>query len=131
MFRKRWVLGSGFRAGLGVGVAIVLGGTLAGCGGGGGSCSGAIAASWDFTQGSGGCFAGDQVVIRVDDNSMTVPFDCAAGGGVTPPVQGGVTHSVDLTLFDVNNTVVDQSPPLSIFVPCGQTAATPIFDFTD
>jgi len=129
--RGRWVWGSVSFAGLGVLAALALGGTLQGCGGGGGGCSGAVSVTWDFVPGSGGCFQGDYVVVRVDDNTMTMQYDCTAGSVVTPAVEGGVTHTVDLTLFDATNTVIDQPPAQSIFVPCGQAPATQPFDFVD
>ena len=111
-------------------VAVATG--LSGCGGGGGGgpavcVDGQIQTSWDFVQ--GGCLPGDQVTVRVDDNSMLKTVDCVAGVALTPPVQGGVTHTVDLTLFDANNNPVEQSPAISIFVDCGTVVSTPIYDF--
>ncbi|HTA21624.1 MAG TPA: hypothetical protein VK989_20165 [Polyangia bacterium] len=109
-----------------------------GCGGGGGapppaSCpNGAIQVSWDFTAGSTGCFAGDQVTVRVDDNSMLADFDCAAGGGIASGVEGGITHTVDLTLFDSAGSVVaGPSPAEAVAVPCGSTVSAGTYDFTD
>jgi hypothetical protein len=126
------------RAGLMVAlVAVAAAGLMQGCGGGGGggggTCGdGAIQVSWDFTAGSTGCFAGDQVTVRVDDNSMLVNFDCAAGGGTTPDVQGGVTHTVDLTLFDSDGHVVaGPSPAEPLTVPCGSAVSAGTYDFTD
>ncbi|HSZ80856.1 MAG TPA: hypothetical protein VLA14_01170 [Polyangia bacterium] len=116
--------------------AVAAAGLLQGCGGGGGgggACGdGAIQVSWDFTAGSTGCFAGDQVTVRVDDNSMLVNFDCAAGNGTTPDVEGGVTHTVDLTLFDSGGQVVaGPSPAALVTVPCGGVVSAGIYDFTD
>ncbi|HEX4406225.1 MAG TPA: hypothetical protein VH560_15410 [Polyangia bacterium] len=105
-----------------------------GCGGGGGGACGpgAIQVSWDFTAGSSGCFAGDQVTVRVDDNSMLADFDCATGTGIASGVEGGITHTVDLTLFDSGGAVVaGPSPVESVTVPCGSTVSAGIYDFTD
>jgi hypothetical protein len=110
---------------------VVLGSSLLGCGGGNGGgtiCDdGRVQASWDVV---GGCFPGDIVVIRVDgDNSSDRSFDCNAGVGNSVSVEGGFNHVVDLTLFDATDAPVEQSPALSIFVPCGTVASTPIYDF--
>lgn len=110
-------------------------GLFAGCGGGGGgggggACAdGQIQTAWDFVPGAG-CLPGDQVVVRVDDNTMLQTLPCTAGGGITPAVEGGVTHTVDLTLFDGTDTLIEQSPQVSIFVPCGSVAPTPTYDFS-
>lgn len=123
--------GTGLRAGLvALGVVTVAG--LSGCGGGGGGggvcADGFIQTSWDFAQ--GGCLPGDQVVVRVDDNSMLATFACTDGGGTTPSVQGGVVHTVDLTLFDANSNVVEQSQAINVRVPCGTTVATTTYVFS-
>ena len=116
---------------------LALGGVFEGCGGGGGDGGGACAdgqvqAFWDVMQNGAvvSCLPGDTVVVRVDDNSMTQPFACSAGQGVTPPVVGGVHHSVDLTLFDGSGNVLEQSPAVDVPVPCGGIGATPVYDFT-
>jgi hypothetical protein len=127
-------MGSVARIGIGVLAIAALGGALAGCGGGdggggggGGGCAdGQVSASWDVV---GGCFAGDYVVIRVDDDTMTQDYDCDLGGGTTPPVEGGVIHAVDLTLFDVNNNPLEVSPAVNVTVPCGGVGSTPTYDF--
>jgi hypothetical protein len=137
MFRKRWVAGSVSRAGLGVVAALVLGAGLAGCGGGGSApppppcADGTIQVQWDFLPGFS-CQAGDVVVVRVDNNNMLATFDCTAFGGVTPGVAGGVTHTVDLTLFDGSNprNVVEQSPVINVPVDCGGQSTTPVYDFS-
>src|SRR5580658_217852 len=106
--------------------AVAAAGLLQGCGGGGGggggACDdGAISTSWDLIQGGQqvSCLPDDTVVVRVDDNTMTQPFDCSLMAGTTPSVEGGVNHTVDLTLFDGGGNVLSQTSPLTIFVPCG------------
>jgi hypothetical protein len=133
MFRNRWVAGAVSRAGLGVVAAVVLGG-LAGCGGGSAPppppcADGVITAQWDFLPGFD-CQAGDRVTIRVDDNSMLRTVPCTDFSVTTPPVAGGVTHTVDLTLFDGASNVVEQSPAISVSVDCGGTSTTPVYDFS-
>jgi hypothetical protein len=130
-FRKRWVLGSVSFAGLGLLAAIALGGTLQGCGGGGGggSCGGAISVTWDFLPGFS-CQPGDTVTVRVDDNTMLANVPCTDYGAVTPAVQGNVTHSVDLTLFDAAGTPVENSGAIAVPVACGTTADAGNYSFS-
>ncbi len=121
---KGWMLGSVLAGGVAVLGLVGLGGSLPGCGGS--SCDdGVIQASWDTSV----CLAGDYVVVRVDDNTMQAQFDCVLGGGTTPGVAPGETHSVDLRLFDVDDNLVDSSPAISVFVGCGSAAPTPIYHF--
>jgi hypothetical protein len=112
-------------------VAVVLGAGIAGCGGGGGgSCAaGAIQVSWGFASG-GACLPGDVVTVRLDnDNSQLADVPCDHYGGIISPVTPG-PHTVDLTIFDANGNVLDQSvPPASINVPCGGTYTLPEYDF--
>ena len=116
--KKRWVMGGIACSGGAILAVALLGGSLQGCGGS--SCAtGTIQVSWDFKAGATGCLAGDQVGIRVDDNSMVIYAPCTDGGATTPAVEGGVTHTLDLTLFDANNNVVEQSTAVPVSVPCG------------
>jgi hypothetical protein len=129
---RRFSLRGGFLVALG---AIAVAGLMQGCGGGGGGggpvCDdGAISTSWDLVQNGQqvACLQDDTVVVRVDDNTMTQPFDCSLMAGTTPPVEGGVSHTVDLTLFDGGGNKLSQTSPLTILVPCGTVATTPIAD---
>ena len=91
-----------------------------GCGGGGSSsCSANVAAEWVLTENGAqvSCLPGDEVDINVD--SMTATFACSAGAGTTPALAGGVTHTIDLTLFDASGNSLSQTPANSVFVPCG------------
>jgi hypothetical protein len=129
-FRKRWATGSISRAGLGVLAAIALGGVLEGCGGGGGGgCAAAISVTWDFAPGTS-CQPGDSVTIRIDDNTMLQNVPCTAFGAVTPAVQGNVTHSVDLTLFDGAGNAVENSGAIAVPVACGTTADAGNYTFS-
>jgi hypothetical protein len=91
-----------------------------GCGGGGGgSCGANVTAEWIVTQNSVvvSCLPGDEVDLNIDDMSAT--FACAAGAGTTPAVAGGISHNIDLTLFDASNNVLSQTQSMSVFLPCG------------
>jgi len=102
-----------------VGLAAALTGSV-GCGGGGSSsCSANVAAEWVLTENGAqvACLPGDTVDINVD--SMTATFACAAGAGTTPALAGGVTHTIDLTLFDASGNSLSQTPANNVFVPCG------------
>ncbi|HVU52732.1 MAG TPA: hypothetical protein VHL80_18755 [Polyangia bacterium] len=124
MFRKRWAAGLFSRARLGV-LAIALGGALAGCGGGGGGgavCAAPISVTWDFLPGTG-CQPGDSVTVRVDDNTMLHNVPCTDFGAETPAVEGGVTHAVDLTLFDGAGNPIENSGAIQVPVGCGPTPA--------
>jgi hypothetical protein len=136
MFRKRWAAGSVSRVALGVVAVVAVGAGLAGCGGGGSAppppppcADGFITARWDFVA-PFDCQPGDQVTVRVDDNTMLATFPCTAFSGTTPSVAGGVTHTVDLTLFDGVGNPIEQSSPIQVPVDCAQTVVLPVYDFS-
>jgi hypothetical protein len=127
-----WMRGLGLGAALGL---LGLGSFLQGCGSGspGSPCPGAsaIQSSWDIFQNGQPveCFPGDTVTIRVDNDAMIQPFDCSDHTGITPPVDGGVTHRVSYALFDGSGNVLQQTPNMSLYVPCGVTQITPDVEF--
>ena len=128
---KNWLAWRpGIRDVLAMGAAMMS--LLLGCGGGGGpSCGAQIQTSWDLFQNGNPvqCARGDTVTIRVDTDAMIQPFDCSAHAGITPDLQGGVTHGVTLQLTDINGTVLSQTATMSLFVPCGTVTQTPNVEF--
>ena len=99
--------------------ALIAVGTI-GCGGdGGGSCGAQVTAEWIVTEKGVvvSCVPGDEVDLNVDN--MTATFSCAAGAGTTPTLAGGISHNIDLTLFDASNNVLSQTQTMAVFLPCG------------
>jgi hypothetical protein len=121
----------GIRGGLAIGMAAMS--LFLGCGGGGGgpACDAQIQTSWTLFQNGNPveCARGDTVTIRVDTDAMLMSFDCSAHAGITPVLQGGVTHGVTLQLTDINGTVLSQTATMSLFVPCGVVTQTPNVEF--
>jgi hypothetical protein len=114
-----------------VAFAAVTFGTV-GCGGGGGSgfCSANVAAEWVLTENGVqvSCQPGDEVDLNVDD--MTATFACSAGAGTTASLAGGVSHDIDLTLFDAANNSLSQTQTMRVFVACGAITDIGLVEFS-
>jgi hypothetical protein len=126
---KRWVVGvAGALVLLGV---VALGTSLQGCGGDHCGAAGAIHARWALTQGGQTvqCLAGDQVLMRVDNDSMVFTFDCSDYEGLTTAIGSGYTHNVAFQLQDAGGNLLSQTNEMSLFVPCGATQDTPVVVF--
>jgi hypothetical protein len=76
------------------------------------------------------CAPGDEVDLLVDGLAVDPPFQCSAGTGISPPVTGGVNHSVALELYDANSVLLSRTNAMSLFVPCGTVQPTPLVDFS-
>jgi hypothetical protein len=121
---------------LGVGL---LGASLQGCGGGGGhppsrtcNLAGQIHTTWAIHQAGQTveCLPGDQVLMRVDDDSMVFTFDCIDHEGLTTGIESDFTHNVAFQLQDGNGNVLSQTPSMALYVPCGAVQDTPLVIFS-
>lgn len=97
------------------------------------SCAdGQIRTSWVLTENAQEvqCAPGDEVDLRVDTDAMIVTFPCGDHMGMSPPVTGGISHNVSLTLYDSTGKVLSETPVMGLVVPCGQVMPTPKVEFS-
>jgi hypothetical protein len=101
-----------------------------GCGSGSNACSANVAAEWILTENGVqvACQPGDEVDINVDDMSET--FACSRGSATTSSLVGGVSHAIDLTLFDASSNSLSQTQTMSVFVPCGVITDIGLVEFS-
>jgi hypothetical protein len=119
---------------LGLAGLLVAAALVQGCGGNsGGACfPGRIQTTWILTENGAPvqCAPGDEVDLIVDGLTADPAFQCSAHTGISPEVEGGVSHAVSLKLFDGNNNLLSQTGIMSLFVSCNSVTNTPQVDFS-
>jgi hypothetical protein len=128
--KTRGFWGGGWTRGLAVLGLIVVGGLMQGCiiethDGPPAVCGdGNITVEWVITAGgpqftkSCAQVGATTVSMLVDDTTMIVDFDCSTFAGTTPAIQGGVTHTITMSLSDDAGNTLSALKPTPVFVPC-------------